>query len=92
MVEENRRVAEGSGHGHLEATVSGWLLLGAATCLQDVDVVVNLGAVTLRYAFCDPDDVAHFLLLQLDERVEDAEVELVQVGVHVQLHLQEKEG
>lgn len=41
----------------------------------------------LRDALGDPDDVPALLLLQLQERVERAEVELLHEAVHVQLHL-----
>lgn len=40
-------------------------------------------------ALRDPDDVPALLLLQLDVGVENAEVELVEEGKLVQLHLQE---
>jgi hypothetical protein len=46
--------------------------------------------VSLSDAFCDPDDVSALLLLQLEERVEDAEVELLHERVHVQLDLKKK--
>ena len=89
-------------------------VLWRSTALHDGDVVVDLGAVTLRDALCDPHDVAHllednvspnskitrkttpklgeckiflYLLLQLDECVEDAKVELTHVRVDVQFHL-----
>lgn len=55
--------------------------------LEDWNVVVDLGAVSLRYALGNPDDVTTLLLLQLQERVEDAKVELLQERVHVQLDL-----
>lgn len=55
---------------------------------EDGDVVVDLGAVPLGDALGDPHDVPAFLLLQLDVGVEDAEVELVEEGQLVQLHLQ----
>ena len=55
--------------------------------LQDGDVVVNLGPVPLRHALRDPDDVPALLLLQLEEGVEHAEMELLHECVHVQLHL-----
>lgn len=45
--------------------------------------------MSLRNALGDPDNVAHFLLLQLHECVEDAEVELSHVRVYVQLDLYE---
>ena len=54
---------------------------------EDRNVAVDLGAVTLRDTLADPDDVATFLLLQLDERVEDAEVELLHKRVLHQQHL-----
>ena len=42
----------------------------------------------LRDAFCDPDDVPALLLLQLQEGVEHAEVELLHERVDIQLDLQ----
>lgn len=45
--------------------------------LEDRDVTVDLGSVSLRHAFGDPDDVTALLLLQLHVRVEDSKVELV---------------
>ena len=53
-------------------------------------VAVDLGAVSLRHTLSDPDDVATFLLLQLDERVEDTEVELLHERILHQLHLREE--
>ena len=44
--------------------------------------------VLLGDALRDPDDVPALLLLQLQEGVEDAEVELLHERVHVQVHLQ----
>jgi len=55
--------------------------------LEDGYVVVDLCAVLLGDALGDPDDVAALLLLELEVRVEDSEVELLQEGVHVQFHL-----
>lgn len=55
---------------------------------ENGDVVVDLGAVPLGDALCDPHDVPALLLLQLDVGVEDAEVELVEEGQLVQLHLE----
>ena len=55
---------------------------------EDGDVVVDLGPVLLGDALRDPDDVPALLLLQLQEGVEDAEVELLHERVHVQVHLQ----
>lgn len=55
---------------------------------EDRNVVVNLGAVPLGNTLCDPDDVPALLLLQLDVGVENTEVELVEEGQLVQLHLQ----
>ena len=57
--------------------------------LEYRDVAVYLGAVSLRNTLGDPDDVATFLLLQFDERVEDAKVELLHERILHQLHLQE---
>ena len=55
--------------------------------LKDGNIVVDLGAVPLGDALGDPDDVPALLLLQLDVGVEDAEVELVEEGQLVELHL-----
>ena len=55
---------------------------------EDGDVVVDLGPVLLGDALRDPDDVPALLLLQLQEGVEDAEVELLHERVHVQVHLE----
>lgn len=55
--------------------------------LEDWNVVVDLGAVPLGDALGDPHDVPALLLLQLDVGVENAEVELVEEGQLVQLHL-----
>lgn len=57
---------------------------------KDRNVVVDLGAVPLGDALCDPDDVPALLLLQLDVGVENTEVELVEESQLVQLHLQER--
>ena len=54
---------------------------------EDGDVVVDLGSVALGDALADPDDVAALLLLQLEEGVEDAKVELLHEGILVQPHL-----
>lgn len=54
---------------------------------EDRNVVVDLGAVPLGDALGDPHDVPALLLLQLDVGVEDAEVELVEEGQLVELHL-----
>ena len=54
---------------------------------EDGDIVVNLGSVALSNALADPDDVAALLLLQLEEGVEDAKVELLHEGILVQPHL-----
>ena len=56
--------------------------------LEDGNVAVDLGAVMLRDALCDPDDVATLLLLDLDEGVERSEVELLHERVthHAHLH------
>ena len=59
---------------------------------EDGDVVVDLGPVLLGDALRDPDDVPALLLLQLQEGVEDAEVELLHERVHVQVHLEGQIG
>lgn len=56
--------------------------------LEDGNVVVDLGAVPLGDALGDPDNVPALLLLQLDVGVENTEVELVEEGQLIQLHLQ----
>ena len=53
----------------------------------DLNVILNLCTVTLRDTLGNPDNVAHFLLLQFDERIENAKVELVQICVHIQFYL-----
>ena len=45
--------------------------------------------MSLGDALCDPHNIPHFLLLQFDERVEDAKVELTHVRVDVQFHLRD---
>lgn len=55
--------------------------------LEDRNVVVNLSTVPLGNTLSDPDDVPALLLLQLDVGVENTEVELVEKGQLVQLHL-----
>lgn len=60
--------------------------------LKDGNVVVDLGAMPLGDALGDPDDVPALLLLQFDVGVENAEVELVEEGQLVQLHLQDEGG
>ena len=62
----------------------------ASRMLEYRDVTINLGAVSLRHTLGDPDDVATFLLLQLDERVEDTKVELLHERILHQLHLREE--
>lgn len=59
---------------------------------KDRNVVVDLGAVPLCDALGDPHNVPALLLLQLDVGVEDTEVELVEEGQLVQLHLQGGRG
>ena len=61
-----------------------------SSLLKDWNVVVDLGPMSLSDALCNPDDVPAFLLLQLQERVEDAEVELLHERVDVQLDLKRK--
>ena len=64
-----------------------WIVVGR---LKDWNVIVDLGPVPLSDALCDPDDVSALLLLQLEERVEHAKVELLHERVHVQLDLKKK--
>jgi len=61
---------------------SGWSIN-----LQDWDVVIDLGPVALCHTLGDPNDVAALLLLELEQGVEDAIVELLQESINVQLHL-----
>ena len=56
--------------------------------LEDGDVVINLGAMLLGNAFGNPDNVSALLLLELQVRVEDSEMELLHKAVNIQLHLQ----
>lgn len=58
--------------------------------LKDIDVVIDFGFVSLRYAFGDPDDVSTLLLLQFDVRVKHTKVELLHEGIHVELYLRRK--
>lgn len=58
--------------------------------LENRNVIVDLRAMLLRHAFGNPDDVAALLLLQLQVRVEDAKVELLDEREHVQFHLGSK--
>ena len=58
--------------------------------LEDGDVVVDLRLLSLCDTLCDPDDVASLLLLQLEVGVEHAQMELLQKGQRVQLHLRER--
>ena len=55
--------------------------------LEDRNVAVDLGPVSLGHTLGDPDDVANFLLLQLDVGVEHPKLELVHECVLHQLHL-----
>lgn len=57
-------------------------------CLEDWNVIVDLGAVFLGHTLTDPDNVPAFLLLQLEIRVEHSEVELLKEGEHIQVHLE----
>jgi len=63
--------------------------MGQRKTLKYGDVAVNLGPMSLSHTLGDPDDVATFLLLQLDECVEDAKVELLHEGILHQLNLQD---
>lgn len=51
------------------------------------DVAVDFGAMTLRDAFRNPDNISALLLFQSDVSVEDAELKLSHEGVNHQLHL-----
>ncbi len=64
----------------------GWEGVGS----KDRNVVVDLGTVPLSNALCNPDDVPALLLLQLDVGVKNTEVELVEEGELVQLHLRQE--
>jgi len=59
-----------------------------ACCLEDWNVVVNLGTATLRHTLGNPDDITSLLLSEADVCVEDAEVELVDEGQLHQVALQ----
>lgn len=59
--------------------------------LEDWNVIIYLGFVLLCHTFGDPNDVSNFLFLQLQIRVEDAEVELLHKTVHVEADLRLKE-
>ena len=64
-----------------------WLIYWQRSGLKDRNVIVDFSSVTLRDALGDPDDVSAFLLFQLEEGVEDAEVELLHERIHVQFDL-----
>lgn len=55
---------------------------------ENWNVVVDLGSMALSHALGNPHNVATLLLLQLEERVEDAIVKLLHEPIHVQLNLQ----
>ena len=55
--------------------------------LEDGDVVVNLGSVSLGDALGNPHDIPALLLFQLQKRVEDTKVELLHKSVDVQFDL-----
>lgn len=69
------------------ATTEGSGSVGERVHLEYGDVVVDFGAMLLGNALGDPDNVAALLLLELEVRVEDTEVELLQEGEHIQLDL-----
>ena len=54
---------------------------------KDWNIIVDLGFVPLSYTFSDPDNISAFLLFQLHERVENAEMELSFEGKCVEFHL-----
>ena len=60
--------------------------------LEDGNVVLNLGPVPLRNALCDPHNVASLLLLETHVRIEDAKVELLHEGTHIDFNLCVSEG
>jgi len=60
--------------------------------LEDGDVLVDLGLHVLADALGDPHNVANLLLLQLDQRVEDAVVEVLLERHFVDLDLVDVEG
>lgn len=66
-----------------------WIWRGVWTSinLKYGDVIVDLGPVALGDTLCDPHNVTTLLLLQFDVRIKDTEVELVQEGQFIQLHL-----
>lgn len=55
--------------------------------LQDWNVIVNLGTMSLCDTFCDPDDISAFLLFQFQIRIKDAEMKLSQEGVDIEFDL-----
>ena len=55
--------------------------------LKDWNVIVDFCSVTLSDALCNPDDVSALLLFQLEERVENAKVELLHERVDIQFDL-----
>ena len=59
--------------------------------LENWDVVVYLGSVSLCNALCYPHNVSALLLLQADIGVENSKVELLHEGEHVDLHLREED-
>jgi len=62
--------------------------LSTKPTLEDLDVAVNLGAMSLRHALGDPDDVTIFLFLEFYIRVEHAKLELHHERVLHQTHLE----
>jgi hypothetical protein len=54
------------------------------------NVALNFGSMALCNAFGNPNHIAHFLFLQFNECVEDAKMELMQIGLDIQFDLKIK--
>ena len=55
--------------------------------LKDWNVIVNFGAMFLRNAFCNPHNIATFLLFQFQIRVKDSKMKLLHKSIDVQFDL-----
>lgn len=58
--------------------------------LENRNVVVDFGSVSLRNAFSNPYNISAFLFLQLYISVEYSKMELVIEGKHIQFYLRKK--
>lgn len=56
--------------------------------LKHWNIAVNLRSMALCHTFCNPDDVANFLLLEFDIGIEHSKLELMHEGVLHQFYLQ----